>query len=268
MTSPAVERLTAPKTAYDRDGWCESPEPLDIDEVVRVRASVDRLSREQRPEVVYEGGTRAVRAIHGCHRFDEACARLVRLPQLLGLAEALIGGPVYVYQFKVNLKQPREGAAWPWHQDFAFWHREDGMPRPDAVNLAVFLDEVHEANGPLQVIPGSHRLGLIDSPGAPGQGLPSGDWRRHVSADLEHTVSRERAEGLAAEHGVRLMTGPAGSCVAFHPSIVHSSSDNLSADRRAILLITYNSVGNAPTHPIRPEFLVDRDTTPVTRLAG
>lgn len=266
MTPPAVEVLHNPTTAYERDGWYEFPEPLDADEVARLRASVDRISREDRPEVVFERDTRTVRAIHGCHRFDEACARLVRLPRLVGLARALLGGPVYVYQFKINLKQPFEGAAWPWHQDFAFWHREDGMPRPDAVNIAVFLDEVHETNGPLQVVPGSHRLGLIGPADGPGP-APSGDWRRHVSTDLEHTVPRETAETLAREQGRHLMTGPAGSCFAFHPSLVHSSSNNLSADRRAILLITYNSAANAPAHPVRPEFLVDRDTTPVAPLA-
>lgn len=269
MTPVTTGTISTARRAYERDGWCATPEPLADHEIARLRTSVDRISREERPEVVHEHGTRAVRAIHGCHRFDAACARLVRLPRLVDLAETLVGGPVYVYQFKVNLKPPVQGGAWPWHQDFAFWHREDGMPRPDAVNIAVFLDEVHEANGPLQLIPGSHRLGLLDTAAGGPPGAPAGgDWRRHVSADLEHTVPGPVAEALAAEHGRRLLTGPAGSCVAFHPSVVHSSSDNVSTGPRAMALVTYNSVGNAPGHPVRPEFLVDRDTTPVVRLDG
>ncbi|MEU6072787.1 phytanoyl-CoA dioxygenase family protein [Micromonospora sp. NPDC047074] len=249
-------------TAYGRDGWCALPYRLSASAVSLLRDRVDAISREARLGLVWEKGGKTVRAIHGCHRFDEVCAALTRHPQLVALAESILGGPVYVYQFKVNLKQAREGAAWPWHQDFSFWHREDGMPRPDALNIAILLDTIHEANGPLTVIPGSHRLGLQDQY-ADGDDAQRSDWRRHVSSDLTYTVTPERAGKLADELGTQRITGPAGSMHAFHPSIVHSSSNNESADRRALLLITYNAVRNSPPAPTRPEFLVDRNTTPV-----
>ncbi|WP_271190021.1 phytanoyl-CoA dioxygenase family protein [Dactylosporangium matsuzakiense] len=259
--------LLAARAAYTRAGWYALQQPLPGAVVDRLCGSVAHISGQDRPEVVFEDGSRVVRALHGCHRFDAACAALTRLPQFVALAETLLGGPVYVYQFKVNLKQPFEGRAWPWHQDFAFWLREDGMPTPNAVNIAVFLDEVHTGNGPLTVIPGSHRLGLLDVDTAPRS--PGGrDWRRHVSADLEYTVAAERVAALAEDLGRYVAVGGRGTCFAFHPSIVHASSNNESADRRAILLITYNAVGNAPSSPTRPAFLVDRDTTPLTADSG
>ncbi|MFK0022771.1 phytanoyl-CoA dioxygenase family protein [Streptomyces sp. NPDC090798] len=257
---PAISDL---KSDYDRDGWCKIPHRFDDETVGLLRERIDSICGRRRPEVVYEKDGKTVRAVHGCHAFDDICAALVRHPQLVTLAEALLGGPVYVYQFKVNLKQAHEGAAWPWHQDFAFWREEDGMPRPDAVNIAVPLDDVHEGNGPLVVIPGSHTLGLLDLPAMTGEDEKNG-WLQHVSADLTYTVTGARADSLAREHGKVLITGRAGSLHAFHPSIVHSSSNNLSADRRALLLITYNAVGNAPTNPTRPEFLVERDSTATT----
>ncbi|MFJ9517207.1 phytanoyl-CoA dioxygenase family protein [Kitasatospora sp. NPDC101801] len=260
MTLPTQASSTVQDAAdrYRTDGWCTAPFTFDQESVATLRGRITELGRQDRPEVVHEKGSGTTRAVHGCHNWDELCAALVRLPELVGLAETLLGGPVYVYQFKVNFKQPYEGAAWPWHQDYAFWREEDGMPRPDAVNIAVALDEAHRDNGPLTVVPGSHRLGLLD---LPDRARRSGDWRDHVSADLAYTVTSERAARLAAEHGTELVIGPAGVVHAFHPSIVHSSTDNLSPDRRALLLITYNAVANAPAAPTRPEFLVARDTT-------
>ncbi|TDD61274.1 phytanoyl-CoA dioxygenase [Kribbella antibiotica] len=248
---------------YHDRGWVVLAEGIDQQTLAELRDSVTRISALEREEVVHETGGEVVRALHGCHRFDDVCARLVRHPRLVDLAEALIGDQVYVYQFKVNLKNPRVGQQWPWHQDFAFWSIEDGMPAPDAVNIAINLDEVHEGNGPLTVLTGSHALGVVGQSGS----AASGDWRQHVSADLAHSVPADLAAELATKHQPEQLVGPAGAVAAFHPNIVHSSSDNLSADRRTVLFITYNSIKNVPSRVSRPEFLVDRDTTPVTKLA-
>ncbi len=253
---------------YGRDGWVALPRGFSDTEVGKLRERIQALSTQRRPEVVHEAGSTTVRAIHGCHAFDEVCDRLIRLPMLLDVAEALLGEPVYLYQFKVNIKAAVEGKAWPWHQDFAFWHHEDGMPSPDAVNIAIFLDGVDERNGPLEVIPGTHHLGLLESgENRSGKSTGKGDWRSHVSADLEHTVPAELAETLADGWGRHQFTGPAGTAVAFHPNLVHSSSNNQSEQRRSMLFLTYNKVTNAPLSPTRPEFLVNRDTRPVVRVA-
>ncbi|MEU4995774.1 phytanoyl-CoA dioxygenase family protein [Streptomyces sp. NPDC021622] len=243
---------------YEENGWCHSPFRFTGPAVSVLRDSLDTICRRGGPEVVHEPDSTAVRAVHGCHEFDEAYAALVRHPYLLALAEALTGTPVYVYQFKVNLKQAREGQAWPWHQDFAFWNAEDGLPTPAAVTLAVPLDDVHEGNGPLMLIPGSHRVGYL-GPGKITRG-DSGDWRKNFAADPEHVMDDARAQELIGTFGSTRATGPAGTIQAFHPNIVHSSSDNTSPDRRALLMVSYNSIDNAPPHPTRPEFLVGRNT--------
>lgn len=251
--------------AYHRQGWVVLEERLTPDLLVELRLAIERICAMTRPEVVHEDDGTTIRALHGCHRFDDVCGRLVRHPLFVDLAEAAVGDAVYVYQFKVNIKSPREGKRWPWHQDFAFWSVEDGMPRPDAVNIAINLDDVHERNGPLTVLSGSHRLGLVGV-AEPAASATGGDWRDHVSANLTHGVEDEVARGLAVDHPPAKLIGPAGTIGVFHPSVVHSSSDNLSDDRRTMLFITYNSVHNAPRHVSRPGFLVDQDTTPVTRL--
>ena len=58
-----------------------------------------------------------------------------------------------MHQFKINAKAAFEGDVWQWHQDYGTWARDDGMPEPRAMNIAVFLDEVMPINGPLMLIP-------------------------------------------------------------------------------------------------------------------
>src|SRR5256712_13177472 len=66
-------------------------------------------------------------------------------------------------QFKINGKMGFGGGVWEGPQDYGTWKRDDDMPEPRAMNVAIFLDEVNEFNGPLMFIPGSHTLGVADA---------------------------------------------------------------------------------------------------------
>ncbi len=66
-----------------------------------------------------------------------------------------------MHQFKINAKAAFDGEVWQWHQDYGTWARDDGMPEPRAMNIAVFLDEVMPINGPLMLIPKSHKHGML-----------------------------------------------------------------------------------------------------------
>ena len=63
-----------------------------------------------------------------------------------------------MHQFKINGKMAFEGDVWQWHQDYGTWKNDDLMPTERAMNVAIFLDDVNEFNGPLMFIPGSHKL--------------------------------------------------------------------------------------------------------------
>ena len=75
----------------------------------------------------------------------------------------LLGGPVYVHQFKINGKAAFDGDVWQWHQDYGTWARDDLMPEPRAMNVALFLDDVTEFNGALMIIPKSHKQGVLEA---------------------------------------------------------------------------------------------------------
>src|SRR5258706_14245836 len=75
----------------------------------------------------------------------------------------IYGEDVYMHQFKINGKQAFDGDVRQWHQDYGSWRADDQMPEARGMNVAIFLDEVTEFNGPLMFIPGSHKPGVLDA---------------------------------------------------------------------------------------------------------
>jgi ectoine hydroxylase len=168
---------------------------------------------------------------------------------------------VYVHQFKINAKAACGGEVWAWHQDYVFWLKEDGMPAPRVTNVMVFLDEVNEFNGPLLLIPGSHREGVVDDEGRPAAASGEPAWMANVGAELKYSLKRERVAALARRSGIVAPKGKAGSVLFFDANVFHGSAPNMSPFGRAIVISTYNSVENRPmprAEP-RPEFLAGRD---------
>jgi len=250
---------------YREEGFLFFPAIFNDSEVDRLREETRSIAAIDHPSRVLEKDGRTVRALHGCHLTNDLMARLTRLRRMLRPAEQLIGAPAYVYQFKVNFKAAFGGDVWKWHQDYIFWREGDGMMEADCINVMVYLDEVTEFNGPLMVIPKSHRHGLVSVPAATGRG----DWQDNVSADLRYSLDRDTIARLVREGGIQAPKGPRGSVLVFHPNLAHGSTPNLSPWDRTMMIVTYNSVHNVPV-PVgerRPEFLVSTDTRPL-QVAG
>lgn len=254
---------------YEREGLLLIPGYFSSSEIEVMRREVDALAHEDRASRVLETDKVTVRALHGCHLDSEVFGSLTRLPRLLEPAQRLLGGDVYVHQFKVNMKAAFGGDVWPWHQDYVFWLKEDGMATPRATNIAILADDVTEFNGPMYFIPGSHRAGVIDVPELVADDPGSSDgWVANVSAKLKYTLDRHTVAGLVDRFGMVSPKGPAGSVLFFHPNLAHGSTPNLSPYDRTLIILTYNSVENIPRPAAepRPAFLVSRDYSPLTPL--
>jgi ectoine hydroxylase len=77
------------------------------------------------------------------------------------------------------------------------------MPEARAMNVAIFLDEVNEFNGPLMFIPGSHKQGV----------LPAGHDTSTTSYPL-WTLDRDAIRTLVQNGGIVAPKGPAGSMIS------------------------------------------------------
>ena len=250
-------------TAFERSGFLFVPSLFRADEVASLRAQLPDLMRHDGPETLRERGSNAVRSVIAPHLRDELFLNLSRHPRLIEPARQILGGTVYLHQFKVNAKEAQDGEIWHWHQDYRTWYEDDGMPEPAVINAALFLDEVNEFNGPMMFIPGSHANGRLeadqDFERVPGYG--------RLSADAVGSPYRkETINAMIRANGIAAPKGPAGSTVFFHGCTVHGSAPNMSPWGRSIVFSSLNRVDNAIRRPTRPDFLALRDFTPLTPL--
>ncbi|MBY4868927.1 MULTISPECIES: phytanoyl-CoA dioxygenase family protein [Burkholderia] len=231
------------------------------------KAADDCMNDTTDPGRVTEVDGKTVRGLHGAHLRNEALATLCRHPTLLGAAKFVLGEDVYVHQFKLNIKAAFVGDVWEWHQDMTFYHREDELPEPQFLTVAVFLDDVTEFNAPLTVIPGSHVDGFKESIKHTIDTYDKqSDWLSNTTAKLRYTVDRNVLREMVRLHGMDAPKGKAGDIVVFHANLFHASGVNISPFDRRVAFISYNSVKNLPvqTRPPRPEFLAARDYSPLT----
>jgi ectoine hydroxylase len=262
---------------YETNGYVFLPGWFSEEEVAVLKGELPAAFAEDTPRRVVEKGGVVVRSVYGSHMFNEVYGRLSRHPRLVEPAMQLLGSEVYVYQFKINAKTSFGGDVWQWHQDYVFWMKEDGLPAARVLSAVVFLDEVSEFNGPMYLIPGSHKGGVLDAqPKSHSNGngraepyMHSPSWISNLTADLKYALDTEVVAGLVGGNGIVAPKGPGGSLLIFHGNLVHASPNNISPFGRTLVLISYNSVENLPrpTESPRPDFLVSRDYTPIVPLA-
>ncbi|MEH1800102.1 MAG: phytanoyl-CoA dioxygenase family protein [Nostoc sp.] len=262
---------------YRNQGFLLLSEYFSRTEVEIMKAELSALSTENSPKKIIEKDGKTVRSLHGSHTTNDVFNCLTRHPFIVEPAMQIVGNQVYIYQFKVNLKAAFTGDIWKWHQDYIYWRKEDGMPKPQVVNAMCLLDDMNEFNGPLFVIPSSHKEEMIDitdhSPRVTNTNSnssgESNTWISSFSANLKYSLSQELIADLVSKYGISFIKAAAGSVLFFDSNLVHASSNNISPFGRSTVIITYNSIENIPL-PVqnpRPDFLVSQDYRPVTPLA-
>jgi ectoine hydroxylase len=236
---------------FHNEGYLFLPDTFTDEECTVLRDEAALIYRQNRPEVWREKSG-APRTAFAAHLYNEAFGLLGRHPRMIEPVEQLFGEQVYMHQYKINAKASFTGDVWQWHQDYGTWARDDGMPEPRAMNIAVFLDEVMPINGPLMLVPRSHTYGV----------LAAGHDTTTTSYPLwtldEPTVTR-----LVEQGGIVAPTGKPGGLLLFHGNLVHGSAPNITPYPRKIVYLTLNAVSNHIRKPTRPEWIAHRDFAPI-----
>ena len=221
--------------AYREHGFIVVPDVLTAAELDAIRHEltelVDKASERTENDDVYDleddhsPEAPRVRRIKQPHSVMASVSDLVRHPRMLEILTQLIGPGIRFQTSKLNMKAAGGGAAVEWHQDWAFYpHTND-----DLVAVGVLLDDVDETNGPLCVLPGSHR-GAIHDHHANGFFCGAID---PVATPIDF--------GAAAQ-----LTGSGGSMTFHHVRAVHGSAPNRSNRSRNLLLFQFAAVDAFP----------------------
>lgn len=254
---------------YEQNGFLVLRDVFSPEEVANLQAELDRLrawaKTMERPEVITEKGSRQLRSIFMVHALNEVFARLAADERLAGLASYLLGDQVYLHQTRLNDKPGFHGKEFYWHSDFETWHTEDGMPLPRALSISVSLTDNTPHNGPLLVIPGSHKHYVV----CEGE-TPPDNYQMSLQAQETGVPSDENLTHLAQQGGLLDTAGPAGSVLIFDCNLMHGSNSNITHLPRSNAFFVYNALSNAVEAPFcqqppRPEFVATRrDIRPLT----
>lgn len=257
---------------YERDGFLVFNSFLDQNTVRQfredLRAYEDDESILRSEGTITEPGKQEIRSIFGIHELSDRFDRLTRDPRILAMVRQLLGSDAYIHQSRINFKPGFHGKGFDWHSDFETWHAEDGMPRMRAVSFSITLTDNTPFNGPLMLIPGSHKT-FVPCVGR----TPEDNYQSSLKKQELGVPNNRDLAAMADKYGIKAPTGPAGSLIIFECNTLHASNANMSPWPRSNLFFVYNSVENQLQAPFcgnkpRPDFLGNRSHTQALKPVG
>jgi ectoine hydroxylase-related dioxygenase (phytanoyl-CoA dioxygenase family) len=212
---------------FARDGYFRCEGVLSDDEVEHLRTAIAEIPERQE--------VRRRRGVYGVRNLLEICPAveaLARQPSIRQFVTPVLGDRAFAVRAIYFDKVPGSNWSLYWHQDnvisvaarvdvggYVGWSNKAGVwqVQPPAEVLAnmvavrIHLDDSGADNGPLRVLPGSHRFGWLD-----GQ---LDEWKQRVPAVI-CTVRR-------------------GGVVTMWPLLLHASAKSEAASHRRVIHIEY-----------------------------
>ena len=159
------------------------------------------------------------------HQHSQFFWDIIKESKIEGILKDLLGDNVSLKTSKLNTKAPGGGAAVEWHQDWAFYpHTNDNV-----LALGLMLNDVDIDNGPLMVIPESHKGPVLSH-------FNNGVFCGAIDPD-DSDFDMSKAVTL---------TGKARSMTIHHARTLHGSSPNNSNRDRLVLFYECNSADAWP----------------------
>ena len=248
----AIETQQHLTEAWERDGCLLLENFFDDEEIAELRSITDEFVEKTRMVTSSDD----VFDLDPSHSADQPCVRRIKTPdaqhdifrrfarhdRLVEVLSWLLPNGVRLEVGKINLKPPNADGGIAWHQDYPF----SPLTNDDSAAVGIFLDDVDDENGPLLVVPGSHRKPLLS---------------HHRDGKFVGCVETNNAEFQKSE--VRALKGTRGSITIHHCRTLHASGPNRSDKTRRIYFNQYHAIDAWPYMGV-----TDMDWWLERRLAG
>ena len=163
-----------------------------------------------------EPRVRRIKQPHLAHPFYRD---LAADPRIMAALLPLIGADIRLRAGgKINMKAAEYGSPVEWHQDWAFYPHTN----QDVLAVGILLDDMDADNGPLLVLPGSHKGPVYD---------------HHSYGAFCGAIDVDKC-GLDVSNP-RELHGRAGDISIHHVRLVHGSALNTSNRERRVLFYEY-----------------------------
>jgi ectoine hydroxylase len=258
------------RTQYEENGFIIFPNLFKPDEITQMLQEIDIMSNNtellQNEEFIQEPNSDELRTIFSQHIFSSLFNKISKDSRILDKVKQILNSEVYLHHTRINIKSAYKGKSFPWHSDFETWHCEDGLPNCRCLTAWIMLTDNTEFNGPLYLIPGSHKK-FVSCQGE----TPLDNYKTSLKKQEYGVPSHKTIENLTKESHLVGAYGKAGTLVIHDGNIMHGSPDNISPFPRTNAFFVYNSVHNTPKEPFaaqkqRGEFLCLKDFRPLKSI--
>ena len=225
------------KIKYQKDGYIVLENFFDIEFINKINEIVnDIISNSKninKSDYLYDledahlqNGIPQVRRIKNPVEQINELEFVIKNEKLLQLLKCFLGANIRLHHSKINMKNPILGSSVEWHQDWAFYpHTND-----DVLAVGVMLDDVNLSNGPLMVIPESHKGPVLS----------------HNNSDGIFCGAIDPEDKDFNLNDAIPLTGKAGSISIHHARLLHGSATNKSSSRRMMLFYELSAADSWP----------------------
>src|SRR5436190_2113437 len=227
-------------STYDRDGVLLVENVADESTLAAMRRALHELIAKSAAvtqhddvydiEADHSAQNPRLRRIKQPHKHHPAFRDFCTSEPLLSILKQLLGPDIRMHNSKLNVNAPDGGSPLEWHQDWAF------HPHTNASLCAIglLLEDCRIENGPMLVVPGSHKTGVHDH-NAEGRFCGAIDPKR-AKVDYDKAIA---------------CTGKAGTLTIHHTFAVHGSAANTSSFPRPFLLYEFMAADAWPLMGVR-----------------
>ncbi|HEX3168185.1 MAG TPA: phytanoyl-CoA dioxygenase family protein [Chitinophagaceae bacterium] len=227
-------KLTAAQIAtYHKDGCLVAKDFLSNEEVKKLQdiAFEDGVMRKHAFDLNDQTGKKTKLTLW-YKPGNDTYGLLTRSNRMIASVNELMEGdsPVCHFHSKLMQKEPKVGGAWEWHQDYGYWYKNEFLLPEQMMSVMIAITDANKANGCLQVIKGSHKMGRLE----------------HGFAGEQVGASQHYVDLALKTMELVYVEIKAGDALFFHSNILHRSEANTSDTARWSLISVYNRAANIP----------------------